>query len=142
MTSHSKLTGMEKEVLENPVEGARVVNAISEAIEERIRSEIAKIGESLVEMYRYKLWKVDRKFSTNIGSLYGFSQDKMYYIGVASGRIYTKPINDSIVEKIKRLDSLTWKEVGELSDYFTRGADSECDKYDEDREVVFDYGGT
>ncbi len=56
---------------------------------------------------------------------YGFDGDKMFYIGVASGRIYRRPINKSIVEKIERAKEANWKEIGEIGDYFLYGKISE-----------------
>lgn len=57
----------------------------------------------------------------NFMNRYGFDGDKMFYIGVASGRIYRRPINKSIIEKIERAKEANWKEIGEIGDYFLYG---------------------
>ena len=54
-------------------------------------------------------------------SRYGFDGDEMFYIGVASGRVYRRPINKKIVEKIERSKEMDWKEIGEIGDYFLYG---------------------
>jgi len=45
----------------------------------------------------------------------------MFYIGVASGRVYRRPINKKIVEKIEHSKEMDWKEIGEIGDYFLYG---------------------
>lgn len=57
----------------------------------------------------------------NFMSRYGFDSDEMFYIGVASGRVYRRPINKKIVEKIERAKEMDWKEIGEIGDYFLYG---------------------
>ena len=37
------------------------------------------------------------------------------------GRVYRRPINKSIVEKIERAKEADWKEIGEIGDYFLYG---------------------
>jgi len=57
----------------------------------------------------------------NFMSRYGFDGDEMFYIGVASGRVYRRPINKKIVEKIEHSKEMDWKEIGEIGDYFLYG---------------------
>ena len=57
----------------------------------------------------------------NFMSRYGFDGDEMFYIGVASGRVYRRPINKKIVEKIEHSKEINWKEIGEIGDYFLYG---------------------
>ena len=57
----------------------------------------------------------------NFMNRYGFDGDEMFYIGVASGRVYRRPINKKIVEKIERSKKKDWKEIGEIGDYFLYG---------------------
>jgi len=57
----------------------------------------------------------------NFMNRYGFDGDEMFYVGVASGRVYRRPINKKIVEKIERAKEMDWKEIGEIGDYFLYG---------------------
>ena len=57
----------------------------------------------------------------NFMNRYGFDGDEMFYIGVASGRVYRRPINKKIVEKIEHSKEMNWKEIGEIGDYFLYG---------------------
>jgi hypothetical protein len=57
----------------------------------------------------------------NFMNRYGFDGDEMFYIGVASGRVYRRPINKKIVEKIEHSKEMDWKEIGEIGDYFLYG---------------------
>lgn len=61
----------------------------------------------------------------NFMNRYGFDGDEMFYIGVASGRVYRRPINKKIVEKIEHSKEMDWKEIGEIGDYFLYGKISE-----------------
>ena len=61
----------------------------------------------------------------NFMNRYGFDGDEMFYVGVASGRVYRRPINKKIVEKIERAKEMDWKEIGEIGDYFLYGKISE-----------------
>ena len=54
----------------------------------------------------------------NIPEVFFYSEDKMYYIGMGSGRLFEKPYNKDIVKQIKNLKRLKWQEIGELTDYF------------------------
>lgn len=56
----------------------------------------------------------------NIPEVFFYSEDKMYYIGMGSGRLFEKPYNEKIVSQIKRLKRLKWKEIGELTDHFLK----------------------
>lgn len=67
-------------------------------------------------------------------SRYGFDGDEMFYIGVASGRVYRRPINKKIVEKIERAKKMDWKEIGEIGDYFLYGKIAEEEVAEEEAE--------
>ena len=69
----------------------------------------------------------------NFMSRYGFDGDEMFYIGVASGRVYRRPINKKIVEKIERVKEMDWKEIGEIGDYFLYGKVAEEVETEEDK---------
>ena len=69
----------------------------------------------------------------NFMNRYGFDGDEMFYIGVASGRVYRRPINKSIVEKIERAKEANWKEIGEIGDYFLYGKVAEEVETEEDK---------
>ena len=56
----------------------------------------------------------------NIPEVFFYSEDKMYYIGMGSGRLFEKPYNEKVVNQIKRLKRLKWKEIGELTDHFLK----------------------
>ena len=70
----------------------------------------------------------------NFMSRYGFDGDEMFYIGVASGRVYRRPINKKIVEKIERVKEMDWKEIGEIGDYFLYGKVAEEEAEEETEE--------
>jgi hypothetical protein len=70
----------------------------------------------------------------NFMNRYGFDGDEMFYIGVASGRIYRRPINKSIIEKIERAKEANWKEIGEIGDYFLYGKIAEEEVAEEETE--------
>lgn len=65
---------------------------------------------------------------------YGFDGDEMFYIGVASGRVYRRPINKKIVEKIEHSKEMDWKEIGEIGDYFLYGKIAEEEVAEEEAE--------
>lgn len=67
---------------------------------------------------------------------YGFDGDEMFYIGVASGRVYRRPINKKIVEKIEHSKEMDWKEIGEIGDYFLYGKIAEEEVAEEETEEV------
>ena len=67
----------------------------------------------------------------NFMSRYGFDGDEMFYIGVASGRVYRRPINKKIVEKIEHSKEMDWKEIGEIGDYFLYGKIKEEEEEEE-----------
>ena len=71
----------------------------------------------------------------NFMSRYGFDGDEMFYIGVASGRVYRRPINKKIVEKIEHSKEMDWKEIGEIGDYFLYGKIAEEEVAEEETEV-------
>ena len=70
----------------------------------------------------------------NFMSRYGFDGDEMFYIGVASGRVYRRPVNKSIIEKIERAKEANWKEIGEIGDYFLYGKIAEEEAEEETEE--------
>ena len=70
----------------------------------------------------------------NFMSRYGFDGDEMFYIGVASGRVYRRPINKKIVEKIEHSKEMDWKEIGEIGDYFLYGKIKEEEEEEEEAE--------
>ncbi len=70
----------------------------------------------------------------NFMSRYGFDGDEMFYIGVASGRVYRRPINKKIVEKIEHSKEMDWKEIGEIGDYFLYGKIAEEEVAEEEAE--------
>jgi len=57
-------------------------------------------------------------FTSKSGAQFGYIGNRMFYIGVGSGRVFTAPINDDIVKKVKKIDKLPWREVVAVSDYF------------------------
>lgn len=70
----------------------------------------------------------------NFMNRYGFDGDEMFYIGVASGRVYRRPINKKIVEKIEHSKEMDWKEIGEIGDYFLYGKIAEEEEAEEEAE--------
>jgi len=62
----------------------------------------------------------DNILSLDLKKHYGFSGENMFYIGTGSGRIYTKPVNDKIVNLIANLGNLEEMEVRELNTYFMK----------------------
>jgi len=56
----------------------------------------------------------------NIPEVFFYSEDKMYYIGMGSGRLFEKPYNENVVNQIKRLKRLKLTEIVELSEYFLK----------------------
>jgi len=54
----------------------------------------------------------------DLTKMYGFSGDKMYYIGVGSGRIYQKPVNDEIVSLIENISRADWKTIQKINQHF------------------------
>jgi len=61
---------------------------------------------------------LDQLFVKDITDRYGFNAQYMYYIGAASGRIYRKPINTEIADLISRIDTLTWRDIQKINQYF------------------------
>ena len=56
----------------------------------------------------------------NIPEVFFYSEEKMYYIGMGSGRLFEKPYNEKVVNQIKRLKRLKWREIGDLTDHFLK----------------------
>ena len=94
-----------------------LISILGKTIDE-LNDKLKRADEILSEVNK-KIRNID--FLTkeiDIEKRFGFDGDKVYYIGVGSGRIYKKPINDEILKKIENVKNLTWKEIGEMGDYF------------------------
>ena len=85
----------------------------------QLKSELDKspnIDESISDILKIIPDKSPEK--RNIPEVFFYSDDKMYYIGMGSGRLFEKPYDENIVKQIKNLKRLKWQEIGELTDYF------------------------
>ena len=99
---------------------SKIINLLSKQID--ILDEKIKEVDNVIARVK----KVTREFDIltsnfNIINRYGFDENEMFYIGVASGRIYRRPINETIVAKIENIKKLNWREIGEIGDYFMYG---------------------
>ena len=76
-------------------------------------------ADRLIERLNDAARKIDNNF--DLANRYGFIDDEMYYIGYASGRVYRRPMNKTILRKIENIRNLNWREIGEVGDYFIYG---------------------
>jgi len=94
-----------------------LISILGKTIDE-LNNKLKRADEVLSEVNK-KIRNIDFLTSEiDIEKRFGFDGDKVYYIGVGSGRIYRKPINEDILNKIENVKNLTWKEIGEMGDYF------------------------
>ncbi len=93
------------------------INVFVERIEE-LNKKIAE-ADRLIERLNDAARKIDNNF--DLANRYGFIDDEMYYIGYASGRVYRRPMNKTILRKIENIRNLNWREIGEVGDYFIYG---------------------
>ena len=77
---------------------------------------------TLADAINKRIHKIDYAYPEDLTKMYGFSGDYMYYIGVGSGRIYRKPIDNDIVVLIARFDHLEYKDIRRINNYFMTGA--------------------
>jgi len=87
----------------------------------QLKSELDKspnIDESISDILKIIPDKSPEK--RNIPEVFFYSDDKMYYIGMGSGRLFEKPYNENVVNQIKRLKRLKLTEIVELSEYFLK----------------------
>lgn len=81
---------------------------------------LSSIDKSLKSINN-RIGHLDVFYHDELPKRYGFDKDKMYYIGTASGFKYTQPIDPYFVEMIQNFDTLNWKEIQELNNYFING---------------------
>lgn len=63
---------------------------------------------------------VDRAQLQDLSKLYGFDGEKMYYIGVASGRMYTCKADEHTMKQILNFKNLTWQEIQQINERFMK----------------------
>ncbi len=63
---------------------------------------------------------VDRAQLLDISKVYGFDGEKMYYIGVASGRMYTCKADEHTMKQILNFKNLTWQEIQQINERFMK----------------------
>lgn len=68
-----------------------------------------------------KVHRLDFGVVGNIRKSYGFSGDKMYYIGVATGNVYEKPLRDDLIKIMQNINTATVQEILKVNDYFMKG---------------------
>ena len=86
---------------------------------ENLTKEINNL-KMLVKNISDNISRIDKTYLNDLTNLYGFNSQSMYYIGVGSGRIYHKPVDDEIVSLISRLDELDWKQIQKINQYFMK----------------------
>jgi len=94
-----------------------IIDILSKNIDE-LNKKLSE-AEKLIKRLNDSAIEIDNNF--DLSNRYGFTKDEMYYIGYASGRIYRRPINKTILKKIENIRNLDWKEIGEVGDYFMYG---------------------
>lgn len=75
-----------------------------------------KALESLAKGINGKLSRLDTV--GDISKNYGLDGDTMYYIGTGTGRVYKKPINAEILEKISKVKRTNIDLIREINLYF------------------------
>jgi hypothetical protein len=82
-----------------------------ESLEKRV-SDLSAIIRSLEnKVNRFDLYPDAHKH-------YGFNGEKMYYIGIATGFVYSKPISESILKDIESLRMLSSEAGHRVNKYF------------------------
>lgn len=91
-------------------------------LEERFE-QLEKRAEQL-EIYVKKINKIitdiDKTYLHDVSKMYGFNEKNMFYIGVASGKIYKKPINEKIMNMISNIHKLEWQDIVKINQYFMK----------------------
>ena len=62
--------------------------------------------------------KMDFGITGNIRKSYGFAGNRMFYIGVATGTVYEKPIRKDLVKIMQDIGSATLNDILKVNDYF------------------------
>ena len=81
--------------------------------------EISKLME-IVKQTRKTVFRLDFGVTGNIRKSYGFSGDKMFYIGVATGNVYEKPIRNDLVNIMHNIHTASVQDILKLNDYFIK----------------------
>ena len=94
-------------------EKEKKIDALIAKLETRIE-EITKIQNKVIAKAR----KMDSLYSLDISKQYGFDGENMYYIGVASGRVYKKPTNEKILALINNIKGCSNEHIREINCHF------------------------
>ena len=84
-----------------------------------LESEVKLINKKAIKANK-RLENADNLYVFDLCRRYGFKEDKMYYIGAATNRIYIAPINEDILNLISNIDNLNWKDIQKINQYFMK----------------------
>lgn len=84
---------------------------------EAAKKQLAELQET-AKIINKNIKDIDSLFVKDLTDRYGFNGEFMYYVGSVSSRIYQKPVNTEIVELIKRIEVLNWRDIQRINRHF------------------------
>jgi hypothetical protein len=111
--------GTNKEMSLTQMKRLKELEARLPVIEERFK--LLEKKQIDLKMSLYDLIRdADNLFVKDLTLRYGFTEDEMYYIGAASGRMFTAPTNKKILSLIQNINNLDWRGIQTINKYFMK----------------------
>ena len=81
------------------------------------RLEIKELADA-VNKAKKVINKMDFGITGNIRKSYGFTGSRMFYIGVATGTVYERPMRKDLAKIMQNISTATLNDILKVNDYF------------------------